>query len=130
MPSDCQDVEVEHGTIRLGVTSQGSPVESRYLTSAILPKRLSCSASRGPALVFAPFLGLRSAVNLDDLENDTLMYVSRSAFALHQDSRGYFGILCMCFNNLGPFSLLLITVVRRHHNDHKKIPLNILLMLC
>ena len=58
MPSDLQDVEVEHGTIRLGVTSQGSPVESRYLTSAILPKlkRLSCSASRGPALVFAPFL--------------------------------------------------------------------------
>ena len=35
MPSDCQDVEVEHGTIRLGATSQGSPVESRYLTSAI-----------------------------------------------------------------------------------------------
>jgi hypothetical protein len=33
MPSDWQDVEVEHGTIRLGVTSQGSPVESRYLTS-------------------------------------------------------------------------------------------------
>ena len=25
-----------HGTIRLGVTSQGSPVESRYLTSAIV----------------------------------------------------------------------------------------------
>ena len=48
-------------------------MESRYLTSAILPKRLSCSASRGPALVFAPFLSLRSAVNLDHLENDTLM---------------------------------------------------------
>jgi hypothetical protein len=52
MPSDWQDVEVEHGTIRLDVTSQGSPVESRYLTSVILPKRLSCLSSRGPALVF------------------------------------------------------------------------------
>ena len=61
MPSDWQDVEVEHGTIRLGVTSQGSPVESRYLTSAILSKRLSCSASRGPALVFAPFLSSPNA---------------------------------------------------------------------
>ena len=47
-------------------------MESRYLTSAILPKRLSCSASRGPALVFAPFLSLRSAAKLRDLENDTL----------------------------------------------------------
>ena len=27
-------------------------MESRYRTSALLPKRLSCSASRGPALVF------------------------------------------------------------------------------
>ena len=37
-------------------------MESRYLTSAILPKRLSCSASRGPALVFAPFLSSPHAV--------------------------------------------------------------------
>ena len=61
MPSDWQDVEVEHGTIRLGVTSQGSPVESRYLTSAYLPINDS-AASRGPALVFAPFLSSPHAV--------------------------------------------------------------------
>ena len=50
-------------------------MESRYLTSALLPKRLSCSASRGPALVFAPFLSLRSAAKLRHLENDTLTYI-------------------------------------------------------
>ena len=49
-------------------------MESRYLTSAILPKRLSCSASRGPALVFDRVLSLRSQVKLDHLENDTLKY--------------------------------------------------------
>ena len=36
----------------MGVTTQGSPVESRYLTSAILPARLSGLSSRGPAMVF------------------------------------------------------------------------------
>ena len=61
-------------------------MESRYLTSAILPKRLSCSASRGPALVFAPFLSLRSAVNLDHLENDTLtcMYKRMYKYAMRK----------------------------------------------
>jgi hypothetical protein len=66
--------EVEHGTIRIGITTQGSPVESRYLTSAILSARLSGLSSRGPALVFDRVLSLRSAVKLDHLENDTLMY--------------------------------------------------------
>ena len=70
----CTDVEVEHGTIRFGVTTQGSPVESRYLASAILPARLSGLSSRRPALVFDRVLGLRSAVNFNHLENDTLTY--------------------------------------------------------
>ena len=54
----------------MGVTSQGSPVESRYLTSAILPKRLSCSASRGPALVFDRNLSSPNAVECRISESD------------------------------------------------------------
>ena len=70
----CTDVEVEHGTIRFGVTTQGSPVESRYLASAILPARLSGLSSRRPALVFDRVLSLHSAAaKLDHLENDTPM---------------------------------------------------------
>ena len=45
----------------------------RAVTGQVLYyQRLSCSASRGPALVFDRFLSLRSAKNLDHLENDTL----------------------------------------------------------
>ena len=63
-------VEVEHGTIRLGVTSQGSPVESRYLTSAILPVRLSGLSSRGPALVFDRNLSSPNASESSISESD------------------------------------------------------------
>jgi len=49
----------------LGVTSQGSPVESRYLTNLraiiLLPARLSCLSSRGPALVFDRILSSPNA---------------------------------------------------------------------
>ena len=55
-------------------------MESRYLTSAILPKRLSCSASRGPALVFAPFL---SSPNLGE------SCISESGQSCNLRARGY-----------------------------------------
>jgi hypothetical protein len=46
----------------------------QYIPVNLEMKRKGRSGYRD-ALVFAPFLGLRLAVKLDDLENDTLTYI-------------------------------------------------------